>query len=224
MHQEAWTVYHERRHVRRAVARFVTAPSLDASAVPAPGLPAPSTKADVANASSSSSNAKEEQEDASERFYPLPPAVPEGGAGQDWPPVHAEVEDTRKNLYVSADLPVYHSLLDVCIDTGDADLGRSLLRDMSSQRPLMRGDEGTYQRMIALVTTRFDDAAIDEAMDWLEEAKARGLKPTNQSYRLLWRRCWKSGDKRADAIRKEWEERQFADAIKEDVQKREISL
>ncbi|PWN38664.1 hypothetical protein IE81DRAFT_369670 [Ceraceosorus guamensis] len=217
MYQEAWSVYHERRHVRRARGRFVGASALDAAAA---------AQDDATQTGSNTRTQLDEsaQTSSSSKFYALPPAIPQEGAGQDWPPIHAEVEHVRSQMHVSADLACYHSLLDLCIDTRDADLGRSLLRDMSCQRPLIRGDEATYQRMISLVTTRIDDAAIDEALDWLEEAKARGLTPTPQSYRLVWKRCWRSGDDRANDVKKEWEEVHALQNVQELQQTREIHL
>ncbi|CEH15209.1 hypothetical protein CBOM_03542 [Ceraceosorus bombacis] len=219
MYQEAWSVYHERRHVRRARGRFVgaSASAPDAAALGDATWTRSKTHTQLDESAQTSSSNKN-------KFYALPPAIPEGGAGQDWPPIHAEVEHVRSQVNVSADLACYHSLLDVCIDTRDADLGRSLLRDMSCQRPLVRGDEATYQRMISLVTTRIDDAAIDEALDWLEEAKARGLTPTPQSYRLVWKRCWRSGDDRANDVKKEWEEVHAVQNVQELKQTREMHL
>ncbi|KXN90905.1 hypothetical protein AN958_02687 [Leucoagaricus sp. SymC.cos] len=86
---------------------------------------------------------------------------------------------------------IYNSLLQGCIQTGNRQLGDTVLADMKNVK--VRPNQDTYESVIQLCLTQ---SVYEDAFFYLEEMKAAGHKPPPSIYTAIIEKCLSSNDAR----------------------------
>ncbi|PWY99831.1 hypothetical protein BCV70DRAFT_200742 [Testicularia cyperi] len=107
------------------------------------------------------------------------------------PEWHAIAEGNEEVKFIQPDLHTFNTILNLCIDTSDRELGGEVLAHLN--RLPLRPDATTYERMTLLCLTQNE---YEDAFGFMEEAKSHNMVPSRKSYEGLIRKCFAAKDDR----------------------------